>query len=572
MNCSTCNFALPERATFCPNCGKPMPKNVSNPELAASPTAGLPAAIPPPPSGYNIPPSYTAPPPNLYAPPPQSQPALPQYPPYATPQPPYSPAQQVPFSSPPPSVQFSTGGKSLPLATSAEKPTTLEHHAEPSHEHTEGHAHTETPDAHEEHEENANERLLLFSDGIIAFAITIAAISIKVTSDDINSITYKYFAYIISFVIVALSWNEHHRLFHYIKRNDLVLVILNAVYLAAIVVIPIGLYFLELTTLAFDANNGSSLTIIGESALIFLGSQAIAGIALLLIWWYASRRHRLIEPEVNPRLITYITLRLIVGPISLLVLILLVFFPPAGLVGLAGIVGLLIYRRWYRRGLNTSSGSTDIGRILLFSDAVIGIAITIIAAQIDFPAFKGNEEVLKAFTDSLPLLTAFGLGFVMMLVYWLIHYRMLRYINRHDPWLIVLNFWFLLCIALMFVPINYYVFFYNSQDSTPSFFFGGCQMVTIFVLLLMWLYASRKRRLLDDKITPVQISQLTRILVLILLIFFVLTVASLVGTIGPRTYIFTYLAILGFVLLIGRLIGRLRARRVQTPPVPGLNT
>jgi len=244
----------------------------------------------------------------------------------------------------------------------------------------------------------AAKRLILFSEGVIAFAITIAAISIKIPRDPALLVAQRgsrvvaYIVYIVSFLIVAASWNEHHRLFHYIKRNDMMLVLLNFAYLAAIVLIPIGIFFIEVV----DPNN---LPILLKAVSLFLGSMLGASLALLLTWLYASRRHRLLEAQMTPRLITYMTMRLLFSPALMLVLLVTVVFPPVGLVGLLALGAALLYRHWYRRGLDIAAGSHDVGRILLFSDAVIGIAITIIAAQIEFPAFAGStagEEVQTA--------------------------------------------------------------------------------------------------------------------------------------------------------------------------------
>jgi hypothetical protein len=65
--------------------------------------------------------------------------------------------------------------------------------------------------------ENENERLLLFSDGIIAFTITLATISIRLPSDKPiaelpNLLTDLYpnlITYLIGFVIVGSYWYEH---------------------------------------------------------------------------------------------------------------------------------------------------------------------------------------------------------------------------------------------------------------------------------------------------------------------------------------------------------------------------
>jgi uncharacterized membrane protein len=432
------------------------------------------------------------------------------------------------------------------------------------------------PDAHEEHEEHANERMILFSDAVIAFAITLAVISIKFPSDPVQLVQERWFrvvgyiAYIVSFAIVAASWNEHHRLFHYIKRNDMMLVLLNFAYLAAIVLVPVGIWIFSIEIEVVDPNN-IPIPLLLKSFYLFLGSMVGAYLALLLTWLYASRHHRLLDAEMNPRLITYMTMRLLFYPALILALILVllvtVFFPLVGLlgllVGLLALVAALIYRHWYRRGLDISTGSHDVGRILLFSDAVIGIAITIIAAQIDFSSIAENtagEEVQKAIAGDLHLLFPYAIGFVVLGVYWLFHYRMFRYINRHDPWLILLNFGFLLCIVLMFAPINSYATF--SQRPGARIYFGIWQTVTALGLVLIWWRVAGKRRLLDHAIADDQIRRFGARLVSNLLIIVALLFVSLSPAISPGWYLLLYLAALGLATLVIQVLGR-RAQAQQ---------
>jgi uncharacterized membrane protein len=285
----------------------------------------------------------------------------------------------------------------------------------------------------------------------------------------------------------------------------------------------------------------------------------------LVLWRHATSHHRLVDPQIDPRLITYMTLRLLFYPGLIIVLLIVAAFPPAGIVGLLVLIGGLLFRRRYRRGLNTSKGSDDVGRILLFSDAVIGIAITILAAQIEFPSFAGNaptEEVQRVITESLPLLLSYAIGFVVMGAYWLFHYRMFRYINRHNPWLIALNFCFLLCIVLMFAPINYYAA-YDSQDSTASFLFSLYQVITALILVLLWRYASRKRRLLDHKITDAQTRQFGARITSNLVILFILTLITLFFPIAPLVYLFLYVVAIGLALLMVHL-RKPRAQAQQT--------
>jgi uncharacterized membrane protein len=94
--------------------------------------------------------------------------------------------------------------------------------------------------------ENENERLLLFSDGIIAFTITLATISIRLPSDKpvaelptlLSDLYPNLITYLIGFVIVGSYWYEHWRFFRYIKHSTTALVVWNLLFLASLVFLP----------------------------------------------------------------------------------------------------------------------------------------------------------------------------------------------------------------------------------------------------------------------------------------------------------------------------------------------
>src|SRR6185312_12402914 len=101
----------------------------------------------------------------------------------------------------------------------------------------------------QEEEKSENERLMIFSDGVIAIALTVAAISIKIPKNleelQANLFLAHIFSYILSFVFVYSLWKEHHTIFHHIKRNDGWLIALNSIYLALVILIPIGLVIMN---------------------------------------------------------------------------------------------------------------------------------------------------------------------------------------------------------------------------------------------------------------------------------------------------------------------------------------
>src|SRR4051794_31484580 len=66
------------------------------------------------------------------------------------------------------------------------------------------------------------DRLAAFSDGVIAIIITVMVLELKAPHDtDLSALKGAIPAvltYVLSFVYVAIYWNNHHHLFHLVRR------------------------------------------------------------------------------------------------------------------------------------------------------------------------------------------------------------------------------------------------------------------------------------------------------------------------------------------------------------------
>jgi uncharacterized membrane protein len=420
----------------------------------------------------------------------------------------------------------------------------------------------------EEQTESENERLVIFSDGVIAFALTIAAVSIKIPKDlgELNAIvfTIRLFSYVLSFIFVYNLWKEHHSIFHHIKRNDGWLITLNSLYLALVVLIPVSLNIMDVGLINIATHPGSGLSSSDfYSFLLFLGSLFGASIMLPLMWRHARLKRRqdlFAEARPHKAFLVYTTWRLSMLPSSLL------FYIPAYLLialnywhlGVGIVIGYTIlrwlffslYRRRLQRSLDLSTGNEEIMRIQLFSDAVIGIAITIAAAQID-PSFDINSSsaVAMVMSESWSLLGTYVFGFIIMGIYWLLHYHLFRFIKRYDALLLMLNFVFLLLIILMFIPARMYTSHMYSQQYALLFSFW--QFLTASVLLMMWQHAVSKSqkahepRLLKRDGTNRRHKRFARIIQVNPFIFLALTGVSCFLQIPTTLYIAAYLVLLG---------------------------
>jgi uncharacterized membrane protein len=72
------------------------------------------------------------------------------------------------------------------------------------------------------------DRLAAFSDGVIAIIITIMVLELKLPDDGgvnaLVAVAPSFASYVISFIYLAIYWNNHHHMLHTVTRvNGLIL-------------------------------------------------------------------------------------------------------------------------------------------------------------------------------------------------------------------------------------------------------------------------------------------------------------------------------------------------------------
>src|SRR5438128_8436040 len=139
------------------------------------------------------------------------------------------------------------------------------------------------------HVESTLGRLIAFSDGIFAVAITLLVLSIPVpdlgsNQTDANLQSHLHdaipsiFSFVISFVVVGIFWLSHHRLFQLIREYDRPTLYTNLFFLMTICFVPFPTAILtrygQLTT----------------AVIFYAVSMALGGLTLGLLWWLAVIR------------------------------------------------------------------------------------------------------------------------------------------------------------------------------------------------------------------------------------------------------------------------------------------
>ena len=68
------------------------------------------------------------------------------------------------------------------------------------------------------------DRLLAFSDGVIAIIVTIMVLELKVphgaSLHDLMAMAPIFLSYVMSFIYIAIYWNNHHHFLHLVRRVD----------------------------------------------------------------------------------------------------------------------------------------------------------------------------------------------------------------------------------------------------------------------------------------------------------------------------------------------------------------
>ena len=154
------------------------------------------------------------------------------------------------------------------------------------------------------------QRLETLVDGIFAIATTLLVINLFIPKgaayselDEILSGQLSsFYAYIISFLLLASFWVAHHRQFHYIRHTNTTHIWINISMLLFVALMPFSA-----STLA------NYLTI--TSQVIFAANLMVLGLLLMANWIYATRGHRLVEPDLDVKTIKWNLRRAIVVPV-----------------------------------------------------------------------------------------------------------------------------------------------------------------------------------------------------------------------------------------------------------------
>jgi len=183
-------------------------------------------------------------------------------------------------------------------------------------------------------------RITAMSDGVFSIAITLLVFNIKVPDlkphdvpaglpAAVRALWPYLVSYVLSFIMIGVYWVGHHNIYHHIVRSNRLLLWLNLLFLMCVAFLPFAAALLGRYPQA-------------QTALIVYGSTLICtGLALELLWRYATARGRMIRGELNAGLVRQASVKILTIPAVSVLSIALSWASPAASLALYLLVPLL---------------------------------------------------------------------------------------------------------------------------------------------------------------------------------------------------------------------------------------
>ena len=144
-------------------------------------------------------------------------------------------------------------------------------------------------------------------------------------------------------------------------------------------------------------------------------------------------------------------------------------------------------------------------RLILFSDAVFAIAITLMVIEIKVleihEGIVTDNTLLHKLAELIPKFIGFLISFLLIGQYWIVHHRMFGYVVNFTDRLIWLNIFFLLAVALMPFSTAFYSEYVMTNTMTPVIFYTANIALLGVINFSMWRYISNPKRNLSENLS-----------------------------------------------------------------------
>lgn len=159
-----------------------------------------------------------------------------------------------------------------------------------------------------------------------------------------------------------------------------------------------------------------------------------------------------------------------------------------------------------------TSGEKENARLEAFSDGVFAIAITLLVLDLHVPVdAKSPDALASELWKQWPSYMAFVTSFGTVLIMWINHHGVLKFVRRADKSVMFANGLLLLTVTAVPFP-THIIAEYLSTPAAPiaSAVYAGFFVLVSMTYNLLWAVAAYKRRLLVQNVSNATVSQIFR--------------------------------------------------------------
>lgn len=144
-------------------------------------------------------------------------------------------------------------------------------------------------------------------------------------------------------------------------------------------------------------------------------------------------------------------------------------------------------------------------RMILFSDAVFAIAITLLVIEMKVPEIAhdmvSEATLAQALAHMIPKFVGFIISFFIIGLYWTVHHRLFGFVVNYNQRLLWLNLFFLLAVALMPFSTGFYSEYIFKLLKSPVIIYVSNICFLGIMNFALWKYISNPKHKLAEGLT-----------------------------------------------------------------------
>ncbi|MEP6846877.1 MAG: TMEM175 family protein [Panacibacter sp.] len=141
-------------------------------------------------------------------------------------------------------------------------------------------------------------------------------------------------------------------------------------------------------------------------------------------------------------------------------------------------------------------------RMILFSDAVFAIAITLLVIEIKVPEIPreilSEDKLAEALAEMIPKFVGFIVSFFIIGLYWTIHHRLFGFVINYNQRLLWLNLLFLFAVVLMPFSTGFYSVYLFKHLKSPVMIYVSNICFLGIMNFVLWKYIGNPKNKLSE--------------------------------------------------------------------------